>query len=942
VQNKPEGFFKKLFNKIKNLFNKNDGIPVDSEETMVFDKTKTLREIDKKKAPKFSEETLKGKGRGVSSLFKPREGNSPFAVSAILTTIRIAAVAFLVLAAAGVGAVIGVANAYLETTPELDTNRITDNDLTSFIYDKDGMLITSYSGMENRDYATLDEIPDTLEHAVIAVEDVRFYYHNGIDLKRLFGAAVSNFTGGSISGGSTITQQLIKNKILSPERSYKRKIQEASLAIQLEKQYSKDEILEAYLNSIPLGGTNYGVKVAAMDYFGKELDELSLRECACLAGITQNPYAYNPRRAYFVTGNTEALNARIDTVLKRMYTAGYIDLDEYNAALNDEITVIEKSSVSGLYEMPHFVEYAIADVISALIEDRGLEDTAANRSAIENELRTSGYRIYTTVDTNVQKTIESTFENYDRFPSMQSSQDNVTVESIGGATYETIQPQAATVVIDHTTGEIRAMVGARTVPTMRKTFNRASESRMPIGSTIKPIAVYGPALDMGAGLGTIIPNIKVPIDGWTTNEGYPTSSHGSEINGTKYGPRTIRQGIVSSLNIVAARTLVYNVGVDVSYQYLVNLGISEEALNKDGVGLALGTSGITMLELSAAYACIANGGTYIEPCAFTRVEDSEGNVILAKEDVQETRQVFKPSTSFMLVDALKNAVESGTGRRAKISGMTVAGKTGTNTGSRSICFAGFTPYYTSSVWIGSDKYKKMSGVTGGDAAAPLWQAYMSEIHEGLENRSILPGSAGDYGVVQATVCGVSGMSPLESCASDTMHPLVTDYFAKDSLPDSELTCNMHAEFGVCTLSGMLATEYCPIETLSEGAAVIISDESPYALIEDEELIKIFPNYLRVAEPCTTHTEEWFNENQALMAAIDAANSLLNEVHSFISSNPAMPSELRNPIDSAMSELNKQLAATPQVTDAIISATDTLRAQYSYAKNNIPAPEVPQE
>ena len=221
--------------------------------------------------------------------------------------------------AAGIGAVFGVANAYLGTTPDLDLEVLADSALTSYIYDSNGDLITTYSGTENREYASLDEIPLQLQQAVIAVEDVRFYHHNGIDLKRILSSFIGNMSGGNISGGSTITQQLIKNQLLSSERSYKRKIQEASLAIQLEKEYSKDQILEAYLNTIPLGGTIYGVKVAAKDYFGKELNELTLRECACIAGITQYPWLYSPRRAYYVTGKVDALNNRIETCL--LYTS---------------------------------------------------------------------------------------------------------------------------------------------------------------------------------------------------------------------------------------------------------------------------------------------------------------------------------------------------------------------------------------------------------------------------------------------------------------------------------------------------------------------------------------------------------------------------------------------------------------------------------------------
>ena len=268
---------------------------------------------------------------------------------------------------------------------------------------------------------SLDEIPLQLQQAVIAVEDVRFYHHNGIDLKRILGSFVGNMSSDKTSGGSTITQQLIKNQLLSSERSYKRKIQEASLAIQLEKEYSKDQILEAYLNTIPLGGTIYGVKVAAKDYFGK----------------------YSPRRAYYVYKDPTELNKRIKKVLESMYTAGYISLDEMNEALNDEFTVLEKSSASEIYDMPHFVEYGIHDVVTHLLKARGLEDTAQNRSAIQNELRTKGYSIYLTVDPDVQHKLQDTVANYDGYYRFSAKDSVVKQPGPNGTTIEIRQPQAA-------------------------------------------------------------------------------------------------------------------------------------------------------------------------------------------------------------------------------------------------------------------------------------------------------------------------------------------------------------------------------------------------------------------------------------------------------------------------------------------------------------------
>ena len=894
--------------------------------TIVFN-SKELKQAGQKNSRKTG-----GQKAAPASLFCPRKKKPSYVLGTIITTAKIFGLALLVFMAAGIGAVFGVANAYLGTTPDLDLEVLADNALTSYIYDANGDLITTYSGTENREYASLEEIPLQLQQAVIAVEDVRFYHHNGIDLKRILSSFVGNMSSrnGSVSGGSTITQQLIKNQLLSSERSYKRKIQEASLAIQLEKEYSKDQILEAYLNTIPLGGTIYGVKVAAKDYFGKELDELTLRECACIAGITQYPWLYSPRRAYYVYKDPSKLNDRIETVLRRMYTAGYISLDEMNEALNDEFTVLEKSSTSEIYDMPHFVEYGIHDVVTHLLKARDLEDTTQNRSAIQNELRTKGYSIYLTVDPDVQHKLQDTISNYTGYYSFRGSDSVVKQTTSSGTTIEIRQPQAAAVVIDQKTGQIKGMVGSRDVPTARLLQNRAYQSRMPVGSSIKPIAVYGPAFEKGLGLGSIIPNIKARIPGWGTDEGYPTTSHG-----TSYGPTSIRKGITSSLNIVAARTLMDYVGVDTSYDYLMALGISPDAINKDGIGLALGTSGISTLEMAGAYSCIANGGEYREPLSFTKVVDANGNVILDAEEVQEVRQVFKPSTAFMLVEALKNAVQSGTGTNARISGFTVAGKTGTNHSNRGIAFSGMTGYYTSSLWIGHDEYKQMPGQSGSNAAI-LWQRYMSAILEGKEDRPILEGDASDYGVARYTVCGVSGLKCTDACSADSFHPPVTDYFAIGDQPTK--SCNMHASGAKICIEGNCAPgPYCPETSIQTVSGVVIPEDSPYALISGS-LSDIFPNLITGTSSddssdssptgvCPVHTEQWALEQSGMSTAISEANAAIEEAELYLYTEGRLSQAQKDRLTSLITAVRNALGASDDTKSvaAIQTATSNLLA-----------------
>lgn len=847
-----------------------------------------------------------GEARQFGSIFKKRDKKRNFVLSVMGTTLKISFVAFLMVIAICLGSVAGVASAYLETTPSLDIQKIEDQSLTSYIYDANGELITAYTGIENRDWASIDEIPKLLQQAVIAVEDVRFYNHNGVDLKRLVGAFVNNLTSDSVHGGSTITQQLIKNQLLTSERSYKRKIQEAYLAMELEKEYSKDEILEAYLNTIPLGGSNYGVKAAAKDYFGKELDQLTLREMACLAGITQYPYAYDPRRAYYVTKDPTALNERIDTVLKRMYTAGYIDQDQYIEALNDELHVIEESEIHEIYDMPYFVEYVVDDVIDQFIKQRNLENTSENRAAIEDEIRTGGYRIYSTVDPEIQNTVQQTLEEFN-YPKMADSQYNVQrIKNEDGSITEKQMPQAAAVVIDHHTGQIKAIVGGRTSPTEKKTQNMAVRSVM-VGSSIKPVAVYAPAVDKGASDATIIPNIPVKIEGWS-GKGYPS------IPKNSYGPTTIREGVRRSLNVVAVRTLMDYVGFEESTNYLVSMGVDPSHINQDGPGLALGTSGISMLELTGAYATIANEGVYLEPLSFTKVLNSKGEVILDAEEIRDKRQVFKASTSYVVTEMLEEVVNSGTGSRARISGMTVAGKTGTNDDNRGLVFAGYTPYYTSCVWIGDEyDHSIQSSASASSYAAPLWKSYMEKIHEGLEDKAIIDKTPEELGLVRKTICSVSGMLATDTCRADSGgHKPVSGWYLPETAPTEY--CTWHQTGTVCTLSGMEAGPYCPEELCKTSGVLALPSDSIYWQLSSSQLQSILPNAVKKYSStdeegnpqgaCTIHTEQWAQTYDQITELTPSANTAISNAKNALSTyGSQMTQQQMDSINSLITDLD---------------------------------------
>ena len=319
-----------------------------------------------------------------------------------VNTIRVLLLVAAVVAVAGLGAVLGIAKGYVDTAPDLNLAALSEQEQTSFIYDVNNVEIAQYKGTENRVMIPLVSMPRNLRNAFVAVEDARFYSHNGVDLKRIAGAFLSNLVSTGTQGGSTITQQLIKNTLLSPEQSYKRKIQEAYLALQLEMKYTKDQILEAYLNTIYLGESYYGVQVAAEGYFGKPLKDLTIRECAMLAGTTNNPYYYNPRRNFYTRKDGEKdypaiTNNRTDYVLRCMYENEFITREEYETALDPaQAHVLETAPASvtdTMYRYPHYVEYAVREVVSILLQLNGLEDTPANRAKMENEFRIGGYRV---------------------------------------------------------------------------------------------------------------------------------------------------------------------------------------------------------------------------------------------------------------------------------------------------------------------------------------------------------------------------------------------------------------------------------------------------------------------------------------------------------------------------------------------------------------------
>lgn len=914
------------------------------------------------------------------NIFKRRKKPRSFFLQTVLTCLKLLLVVIFMLGAGVFGGVVGLAEASIETAPSLNIEKISDQDVNSYMYDSDGNLVTTFKGTQNREWAKLSEIPEKLQQAVIAIEDIRFYYHDGVDVKRLFGAVANNFLSETVQGGSTLTQQLVKNRVLTIEQTYKRKIQEAYLAFQLEKEYSKEDILEAYINTNPLGGMNYGVKAAAKDYFGKDLSELTLRECAMLAGIPQSPYKYDPRRAYYETKDTKPLNDRTDLVLKRMYQADFITKEEYEAALKDEVHIIVESTAKLQYPHIYFVEYCIDNVIENLLYSRGKNPpyTSEDWNAVENELRTSGYSIYMTMDTKIQTTVEKALADF-TYPKIANEDslikngdlarnengDIVTVEqSSDGNVTKIKQPQSAAVVYDHHTGEVKALAGGRETPKGYKTLNRAVSMSRPgainpnneVGSSIKPLAVYGPAIDMGLSPGSPVANIPVPIKDWYKDgkETYPRTSTGT------YGSVSLRRGLTGSLNIATARTLNELMGGDASLQpkdrwkqsaqYLKLMGIPEGHIIEGGSGLALGNSPITPLEMAGAYGTIANEGTYLTPLAFTKVTDKDGNVILDANSIRERRQAFKPSTAYMLTSMLVDAVtvKGATGTNAHIAGMTVGGKTGTVQGSKGLFFAGITPYYTATVWIGPDKSMTLSGSNDNDAAAagfaaPLWKSFMSEILKDLPDKPIIETKPSN--IVEETVCSVSGMLTTDACLNDTSHKPNKDMFLTGTVPTQY--CTMHKELQICQVSNKAATPFCLESGINTISVVLPETTSVYSkwlddkgylkingsfsIYKFDDLGKVFSSEDAYSDPeyagmfCPYHnptvgTAERKNAVSNALAAINRANGYLRDNENQLSESESHA--IRNAIN-ALQDAVADISVSEQTINQLCDALNNL-------------------
>lgn len=670
---------------------------------------------------------------------------------------------------------LGTAFAWIRSAKPLNIDELLTLNQTTYIVDEKDVVIDKLHANENRTTVTLDQIPKQLQDAFIAIEDKRFYSHFGIDIYRVFGAARVNIQTGKFSQGfSSITQQLIKKVYLTDKKALKRKVVEMYYAIQLERRFTKDQILESYLNTIPLGHNTAGVKEAALYYYGKDLDKLTLAENAMLAGITNNPSLYSPYRHF------DYATKRKELILGEMLKQDKISKDQYDQAISEEVKL---TKVQSEVETSYFADMVIHDVLEAIENELGYSEEEA-----QLKLFNGGLKIVATIDTDMQNAVEASFKNGAMFP--KSSAD-----SNGN-----LQPEAAAIVIDHTTGQVKAVMGGRS-ENVRRGLNRATQSLRQPGSTIKPLAVYAPALDNGYTIASVVDDSPV------TYGKYSPENYG----GTFKGLVTLREGIQHSLNVVAVK-IVQDIGLSRSADYLKRFGISslvtdpKEKTNDLGLGsLALGglTKGIKPIEMAAAYSVFPNKGVYNKPITFTKIYDKDNNLIFENKAVKE--RVISEQVAYLMVDIMQGVVKGGTGGRAALPNMPVAGKTGTTTRNLDAWFVGYTPYYTTAVWMGHDEPKNL-GFTGGSFPAMLWKDIMSGIHKNLPTKKFDMPS----GLVSMEICTTSGKRPSELCALDQRGSTIrSEVFIKGTEPSAEEICDVHVVRDIDISTNKLATPYCP-------------------------------------------------------------------------------------------------------------------------------------
>lgn len=691
----------------------------------------------------------------------------------------------------------GYVNTYLiEDDFDIEDLKVNIDQTTKIYYtDASGntveMVDQRIYGTENRSWVSYGKMPENLTNAFVAIEDERYWKHSGVDWKRTFGA-VLQFVGGNDSyGGSTITQQLIKNVTQESETTIQRKVKEIFRALTLTKKHSKEEVLEMYLNTINLSRNNYGVQAAANYYFGKDVSQLELVECAALAAIPKSPTKYDPVR------NPEENRRRRNVVLDKMEELGWITSKECDTAKQTEL-VINITVLDGTVTKSnsYFKDTLIEQIISDLKEEYGY-----SREYASNIIYSGGLKIYATIDPEIQSIMEEVFSDPNTFQRVS----------------EGIQPEAAMVIMDPYTGDVKGVVGGRE-KTGDRDLNRATQSRRQIGSAIKPITVYAPAMDLG------LINYATVIDDTPVEYKEAQGRYWPKNSPNRYdGLVTVNRALEVSKNTVSIKVL-QKMTPDYSYNFSKNKLHLDSLVtaDKDLAPLALGglTNGLTVMEVTAAYSIFPNDGMYSSPRLYTKVLRNDDTILLERSITQE--QAISSDTAQSMTKILQNVVSNGTASRITLDKkVNVAGKTGTTNDDKDRYFVGFTPYYVGACWFGYD-IPKYLGKFSSNPAMIAWEKVMERVHEKYIDEAKNGGEPlkkFDFSrLTQVAVCSDSGLLPSEECGHDLRGSRVTyGWFTKDQIPTT--TCTTHVYVDWDSTTGQVATPYCPSHVIMRVALI---------------------------------------------------------------------------------------------------------------------------
>ncbi|WP_050606740.1 transglycosylase domain-containing protein [Clostridium niameyense] len=727
----------------------------------------------------------------------------------------------LILFLVGLVAFSGIAIAMIKTAPPLDVQQILTLNEPSVLYDDKSQYMDKVITNEQRIVVDSKTIPSNLKNAFTSIEDERFYKHKGVDPIRVTGAILANIANkfrnsNKIQGASTITQQLVKNTVLSSEISFKRKIQEMYLAIKLEKELSKDKILEAYMNTIFLGGNSWGVEAASKQYFNKSAKDLTLIECAFLAGIPQSPSVYYPFSEASKKNPSIYIN-RTKTVLYKMLENGYINQAQYDDSIKNldakKLAFSKPSSNNGRLNYEWFTSPVIEQVKKDLKTKYNYDD-----KQVQNMLMNGGLKIYTTMDKSMQDKIQNIINNAGYLNS----------HDVNGI----IQPQASTVVMDYHNGEVKTVIGGRGNQPVRS-YNRAASFNYlrAAGSSIKPLTVYSPAIDTKkATAATVIEDSPVPTD-IGTKYGSSSNPYNPKNSPNIYrGYVTLREALMNSINVVAVK-LVDMMHLETSISYAEKFGIPLDNHDKSSIAsLSLGElhKGTNPLIMAQAYGTFGNNGNCTYAKLYRKVVDRNGNILL--DNKTQSKQVLSAQAAFITYDMLQGPVSSGgTGPQANFGNMEIRGKTGTSSDMKNLWFCGLTPYYSAAVWIGNDDSSTVSGVYS-STAARLWGDIMREFHANLPYKQVQKPD----GVVTASVDKVSGKLPTSLSYKDPRGSTVyTELFINGTVPTEQ--DDIHVEARINKITGKLASNFTP-NFLTETRIFLKRNYVPTVSLLDEKWV----------------------------------------------------------------------------------------------------------